>query len=57
MLHLWTWFSDDLGSIRLMAGLDLTGLFQPKFSYNNNLEEETNKQITLDTHEVQASWE
>lgn len=40
-----------------MAGLDLTGLFQPKFFYNTNLEEETNKLTTLDTHEVQASWE
>lgn len=41
--------SDDLGSVKLMVGLDLTGLSQPKLTYNSNLEEETNKLTTLDT--------
>ena len=31
MWHLGTWFSDGLGSVRLMVGPDdLKGLFQPK---------------------------
>lgn len=57
MLHLGTQFSGDLGSVGLMAGLDLTDLFQPKLFYNCNWEEETNELTTSDTHEVQASWE
>lgn len=57
MLHLGTWFSGDLGSVSLMAGLDLAGLCQPKLFYNSVLEEETNKLTILDTHKVQASWE
>lgn len=57
MLHLGTWFSGGLGSVRVMAVLDLTGLFQAKLFYNSNLEEETNKLTTFDPQEVQASWE
>lgn len=57
MLHLGTWFSGGLGSVRVVAGLDLTGLFQAKLFYNSNLEEETNKLTTFDPQEVQASWE
>jgi len=44
MWHLRTWFSDRLGSARLMVGLDdLEGLFQLKRFYDsikNNLAEE-----------------
>jgi len=30
MWHFWSWFSGGLGSIRVVVGLNLTGLFQPK---------------------------
>lgn len=34
--HLWTWFSSEPSSVRLMGGFnDLMGLFQPKWFYGS----------------------
>jgi len=35
MQSLGTWFSGGIGSVRLMVGLDLEGLLQPKWFYDS----------------------